>query len=472
MLKIVQNELHDNWVTEDALLHVNEEMWAAMRLPPSLYPNIGLAIKLMNGWKDGAAGSRMAQDFAAGKSVDDRAKAAALNNPAKAAPKATSFGPGNAAGPYPPYGGPGNPNVPGGPGPYGGPGAAGREQYPKGVQQPASSSRENQFEDARNRLEAARIKAMQPISGAPGARGGPGKGGASDASDIGAMERKMKMMEMEIHQSYMRKMDALVSNMTMKGGKGGGAWGAGFNAGAQPFDPNSGSGWGNDQSWGYGYGDESWKYGADGMPAALDFNVKPEHLAAAQAANASVMKNSWQSDPESWNWSGEQKKTWDDVVNDAKNAWLGSGPPGAEKSAGGRPDDAEIADVFARKAASGWGDTGGWGGTGTPVDKKKETFTVEDDDDEIEISLSIRPPPKEKMVQEYDASDEVELKSLVAGSTEPAEEKTEPAEEKTEPAEEKTEPAEEQTEPAAEKTEPAEENAEPAEATAEATAGD
>ena len=37
---------------------------------------------------------------------------------------------------------------------------------------------------------------------------------------------------------------------------------------------------------------------------------------------------------------------------------------GAEKSAGGRPDDAEIADVFARKAASGWGDTGGWGGTG------------------------------------------------------------------------------------------------------------
>ena len=125
------------------MLHVNEEMWAAMRLPPSLYPNIGLAIKLMNGWKDGAAGSRMAQEsarlslplrrhhdylrcprtsvstfdsvlgrdpethtspcpnatvsvydcvripysFAAGKSVDDRAKAATATNPAKAAPK-------------------------------------------------------------------------------------------------------------------------------------------------------------------------------------------------------------------------------------------------------------------------------------------------------------------------------------------------------------------------------------------------
>merc|ERR1719160_1995023 len=58
MLKQVQNELHENWVTEDALLHVNEEMWAAMRLPPSLFPNIGLAIKLMNGWKDGAEGSK------------------------------------------------------------------------------------------------------------------------------------------------------------------------------------------------------------------------------------------------------------------------------------------------------------------------------------------------------------------------------------------------------------------------------
>ena len=55
---------HGTEVTEDALLHVNEEMWAAMRLPPSLYPNIGLAIKLMNGWKDGAAGSRMAQESA------------------------------------------------------------------------------------------------------------------------------------------------------------------------------------------------------------------------------------------------------------------------------------------------------------------------------------------------------------------------------------------------------------------------
>ena len=38
--------------------------------------------------------------------------------------------------------------------------------------------------------------------------------------------------------------------------------------------------------------------------------------------------------------SGEQKKTWDDVVNDAKNAWLGSGPPGPRSAIGASASEA------------------------------------------------------------------------------------------------------------------------------------
>merc|ERR1719313_3194137 len=126
----------------------------------------------------------------------------------------------------------------------------------------------------------------------------------------------------------------------------------GFNPNAAAFDP-SGSGWGDDWGGYGGWGDDSWKSGGkDGMPAALDFNVKPEHLAAARAANESAMKN-WQSDDNWWGVSeAEKKKTWDDVVSEAKNMWLGTAPGEGTKT-GGAPTTDDVDGVFARRGGGG-----------------------------------------------------------------------------------------------------------------------